>query len=497
MTLEFISFSDGKEGVARAASFLCTKYLEDSDFEEKDKPFFTEANMGKALTAVGCGGPQPNLLLVYGPVRCHLGFPAWRMRYTEILHMGPLKSMKHGAIVKAIHKFAMVHQNYGTSINECVVCKILYKWLETVGSKHHRTSFLLSFFLMAKLFASSNSPSMAVAVLLLGFLMACLTTTGAQPIGVCYGRNGDNLPPPAQVVALYRSQNIGRMRIYDPAQEVLQALRGSNIELILDVPNPNLQELASDASAAATWVETNVRNFPDVRIKYIAVGNEVSPAKNQQYVSFVFPAMQNIYSAIVAAGLQDQIRVSTAIDTGVVTNSFPPSNGVFTDDARSFLVPIIRFLADNSRAPLLVNIYPYFAILGDQNLKLSYGLFTNSEPEFTDPGNNLVYQNLFDAILDSVYGALEKAGGSGLEIVVSESGWPSAGNREATVDNARTYNQNLINHVGKGSPKTSGRPIETYVFAMFNENRKDPGTEQNFGLFNPNQQPVYPINFSS
>ncbi|KAF5197567.1 Dehydrodolichyl diphosphate syntase complex subunit nus1, partial [Thalictrum thalictroides] len=84
MTLEFISFSDGKEGVARAASFLCTKYLEDSDFEEKDKPFFTEANMGKALTAVGCGGPQPNLLLVYGPVRCHLGFPAWRMRYTEI-----------------------------------------------------------------------------------------------------------------------------------------------------------------------------------------------------------------------------------------------------------------------------------------------------------------------------------------------------------------------------------------------------------------------------
>ncbi|KAH0887869.1 hypothetical protein HID58_050298, partial [Brassica napus] len=24
------------------------------------------------------------LLLVYGPVRSHLGFPAWRLRYTEI-----------------------------------------------------------------------------------------------------------------------------------------------------------------------------------------------------------------------------------------------------------------------------------------------------------------------------------------------------------------------------------------------------------------------------
>ncbi|PIA48292.1 hypothetical protein AQUCO_01400708v1 [Aquilegia coerulea] len=350
---------------------------------------------------------------------------------------------------------------------------------------------------MAKFFTSCNSPSMAVALLLLGFLMASLTTTGAQSIGVCYGRIGDDLPPPAQVVALYRSQNIGRMRIYDPNQEVLQALRGSNIELILGVPNPDLQGLAADASAATTWVETNVRNFfPDVRIKYIAVGNEVSPANNAQYVSFVLPAMQNIYNAIVAAGLQGQIRVSTAIDTRVLGTSYPPSDGAFRGDVRGFLDPIIGFLANN-QAPLLVNVYPYFGLLDNPNqIKLSYALFTNPGPEFTDPNNNLVYQNLFDAILDSVYGALEKAGGSGLEIVVSESGWPSAANTEATVDNARTYNQNLINHIGKGSPKTSGRPIETYIFAMFNENMKNPEFEKNFGLFNPNQQPVYPMNFS-
>lgn len=33
----------------------------------------------------GCRGPDPDLLLVYGPARCHLGFPAWRIRYTEIV----------------------------------------------------------------------------------------------------------------------------------------------------------------------------------------------------------------------------------------------------------------------------------------------------------------------------------------------------------------------------------------------------------------------------
>ncbi|KAH0977385.1 hypothetical protein GBA52_027104 [Prunus armeniaca] len=33
----------------------------------------------------GCRGPDPDLLLVYGPARCYLGFPAWRIRYTKIV----------------------------------------------------------------------------------------------------------------------------------------------------------------------------------------------------------------------------------------------------------------------------------------------------------------------------------------------------------------------------------------------------------------------------
>ncbi|KAF6136443.1 hypothetical protein GIB67_028662 [Kingdonia uniflora] len=86
MTFEFSSFSDGKEGAAKAANFLCSKLWR----------------------------TRTHLLLVYGLARCHLGFPAWKLRYTEIVHMGPLKAMKYGAIVKAIYKFATVRQNYGS-----------------------------------------------------------------------------------------------------------------------------------------------------------------------------------------------------------------------------------------------------------------------------------------------------------------------------------------------------------------------------------------------
>ena len=97
--------------------------------------------------------------------------------------------------------------------------------------------------------------------------------------------------------------------------------------------------------------------------------------------------------------------------------------------------------------------------------------------------------------MDAIYAALEKAGAPSARIVVSETGWPSAGGFAATVDNARKYNQAAIDHVRRGTPKRPG-VLETYVFAMFNENQKpgDP-TEKNFGLFYPDMQPVYPITF--
>ncbi|KAM0052611.1 putative glucan endo-1,3-beta-D-glucosidase [Helianthus debilis subsp. tardiflorus] len=285
------------------------------------------------------------------------------------------------------------------------------------------------------------------------------------------------------------------MRIYAPNQAILRALGGTNIELILDVPNDSLQSL-TNPDAASYWVRNNIINHPDVKFRYIAVGNEVDPNNdNRRYVSFVLPAMKNVQKAIRDAGLANHIKVSTATYTGLLSVSYPPRDGAFGSNVEGFIAPIIKFLVENN-SPMLANIYPYFAYAGTPNIDLSYALFTAPGTVVNDNGRQ--YSNLFDAMYDAHYAAQSRLGGANVEIVVSETGWPSAGNKGATEENAGTYYKNLIAHMklASGTPARPGRCIETYLFAMFDENRKvGDESERHFGLFSPNQQPKYQLSF--
>ncbi|MQL71399.1 hypothetical protein Taro_003721 [Colocasia esculenta] len=102
--------------------------------------------------------------------------------------------------------------------------------------------------------------------------------------------------------------------------------------------------------------------------------------------------------------------------------------------------PIVEFLCSPG-APLLVNVYPYFINVSDpQNVDLDYAQFTMQDIVVVDGYNGFEYQNLFDAMVDVVYAALDRVGAGNVDVVVSETSCLSASGFTATVENARIYN---------------------------------------------------------
>ncbi|KAH0884712.1 hypothetical protein HID58_060808 [Brassica napus] len=236
--------------------------------------------------------------------------------------------------------------------------------------------------------------SVPLLLLILSFLLASFFDTA-----VCYGKIGNNLPRPADVVAFYGQRNIRQMRLYDPDQEVLTALRGSNFELLLDVPNSDLQRIATHYLEADTWVRNNVRKYTKgVRFRYLlSVGNEVQ-------------VMQNIEGAVSDLG----IKVSTAIDTRS-HRGVPPSIGSFTENFQIFIAPVIDFLV-SKKSPLLVNIDTYFIYANNmRDVSFEYALLTSYKNVVNDGSN--IYRNLFVALLDTIYAALEELSGGAVNIV--------------------------------------------------------------------------------
>ncbi|KAI4376496.1 hypothetical protein MLD38_014252 [Melastoma candidum] len=312
-----------------------------------------------------------------------------------------------------------------------------------------------------------------------------------RPIGVCYGRLGDNLPSPAEVIGMYKQYNIGKIRLYKPDADALNALRGSGIEVSVGTLNADLVNLATGIGPAQEWVDANLKPYyPEVNIRYVVAGNEVVPGELSGYVA---QAIANLQSVLLNYNMN--ILVTTVVAFYVLGASYPPSAGAFSDSAKADMVSILQVLS-HVQAPLIINPYPYYTYVANPgNVRLDYALFTAPGPVETD--GVLQYQNLLDAMVDAFYSAMEREGFGNLGVILGETGWPNAGgNGEITTPLiAQVYNQNLVQKIlsGTGTPKRPNSPLDTYIFAMFNENQKPDGIEQHWGLFNPDKSPVYPL----
>ncbi|KAF7143924.1 hypothetical protein RHSIM_Rhsim05G0074600 [Rhododendron simsii] len=350
---------------------------------------------------------------------------------------------------------------------------------------------------------ATTSVNTSIFIFLFVSLQYSIYSANAQSfIGVNYGQVADNLPPPSATAKLLQSTAIEKVRLYGADPAMIKALANTGIGIVIGAGNGDIPALASDPNFAGQWVGSNVlAYYPASKIIVVNVGNEVMTSGDQNLISKILPAMQNVQNAINAASLGGKIKVSTVHSMAVLTQSDPPSSGAFDPSFGDTMKAMLAFQRSTG-SPFMINPYPFFAYRSDPRPEtLEFCLFQPNAGR-VDSGSGIKYMNMFDAQVDAIRAALNAMGFKDIEIVVAETGWPYKGDPNevgTNVDNARAYNGNLINHLRSmvGTPLMPGKSVDTYIFALYDEDLKPgPASERAFGLFNPDLSMTYDVGLS-
>ncbi|MCO5559082.1 hypothetical protein L7F22_012674 [Adiantum nelumboides] len=316
---------------------------------------------------------------------------------------------------------------------------------------------------------------------------------GSKFVGINYGHVDSTLMSATKAVALIKSLGVGLVRLPDANAQVLAALANSGLDVVISVRDEDIPSLAAHESRAMYWIQKNViAFFPDTNITIIDVGDNIMGSQHPRaLMAQLLPAMANLYNALLQHDLTNLIKVTTSFSMNVFATTFPPSLGTFRADiAQPFIVPILDFLTQ-TQTPLLLNVYPYLAWQNDPNhIPLSFALFdAPSVPIWLD--KKLSYYNLLDVQLDAVAYAMENLGYPNLDIVISKTGWPTAGGANATMTYAFKYNQGLVNKVieSPGTPHRPKREVPAFIYSLVDEG----STRLKWGVFKADGSMVYPL----
>ncbi|KAL3825120.1 hypothetical protein ACJIZ3_021149 [Penstemon smallii] len=329
--------------------------------------------------------------------------------------------------------------------------------------------------------------------LLFVVIMNYIATLAKCSVGVNWGTMATHQLPAQNVVNMLKDNGFEKVKLFEADDSILQALSGTDIQVMLAIPNYMLEDMSLDSGAAAAWVEANLTAYAypgGVDIRYVAVGNEpFLKSYNGTYLQHTLPALKNVQEAINNVGLGSQIKATVPLNADIYNSpdSNPvPSAGDFRPEIRDLTVQIVQYLYSND-APFVVNIYPFLSLYGNIYFPLDFAFFDGGSKNKPIKDGDYVYTNVFDANYDTLVWSLTKAGYPDMKIIVGEVGWPTDGDKNANIENAKRFNQGLIKHVlgEQGTPARKGK-IEVYLFSLIDEDAKsiEPGSfERHWGLF--------------
>ncbi|XP_072993899.1 glucan endo-1,3-beta-glucosidase 8-like [Typha latifolia] len=336
------------------------------------------------------------------------------------------------------------------------------------------------------------------------FALLVSVVVNADGVGINWGTLMSHPMLPTTVVGMLKANGITKVKLFDADPWTVGALAGTGIETMLAIPNDQLGRMSSKFKHAKKWVENNVTKYDNnggVNIKYVAVGNEpFLKSYNGSFMNTTFPALKNVQRALNKAGVGNRIKAVVPLNADVYNspgNNPLPSAGSFRSDIRTLMFEIVHYLNSNG-APFVVNIYPFISLYQSASFPIDYAFFDGGSIPVNDKG--VKYTNVFDANYDTLVWSLKKAGVPNMKIIVGEVGWPTDGDKNANVTNAKRFYDGLLKKVAKkeGTPLRPG-PMEMYIFGLIDEDQKSvqPGNfERHWGIFTYDGKPKFPMDLT-
>ncbi|KAE8680697.1 hypothetical protein F3Y22_tig00111372pilonHSYRG00171 [Hibiscus syriacus] len=245
----------------------------------------------------------------------------------------------------------------------------------------------------------------------------------AQELGVNWGVIASHPLDPKIVVQMIKDNGIKKVKIFHAEKEVLNALAGTDLEVMVRIPNESLESLSEKYSVAQAWVKANITTYMGKKranFKYVAVENEpFLTSYNGTFTNLTLPAMKNVLKALNEAGHGKDIKVSSPLNGDVYTTpTYKPSDGIFRPDIADIMGDICAFLDEND-STFIVNIYPFLNLYQNPGFPENYAFFHNDDSSSMDD-NGVKYRNVLDANIDTLVAALKVAKFPDIPIIVGE-----------------------------------------------------------------------------
>lgn len=274
----------------------------------------------------------------------------------------------------------------------------------------------------------------------------CLTFVDAY-IGISIGTDISSSESASDIISILQSNNIKHVRLFDSGHQMLEALANTGIEVMVSIPNNQLQAIGESQEKAAEWIDNNIKPFiPSTYITCIAVGDEAPST---------LPAMKHLHSALLAADLDYEIKISSPQSLEMIQEPFPPSAASFNATSIPDMHNLLQFLK-NTGSPFMLNAHPSI-----------YDLFqpVHSNKPIMDPNTLLYYSNMFDAVVDAAYYSMEALNFSGIPVILTE---PMQ--QEAITNTALVHGRSLIwDSISRsGTPSRPHEPVSIYIH-LFDE----------------------------